>query len=301
MIQTIYKIIYQEKINLVLRNLNKFLKPILPKRIQIPPSGVLEVKIPGGRNVLKLKTNQTSYFTQLFFWEGGIQQFEYTDIFLQLIKEINIFYDIGANIGFYSLIAAIENKNMKIVSFEPASGPLYYFRENVRLNNCDNIKVEPIALSNKEGKIDFYEVRNIKYTYLKHNLSGESNAGSNKNVKNLILHDVTSSTLDNYVREHHEETIDLIKMDTEGTEHLILEQSKYILQHMKPIIICETLFNTIENELEEIMLEFGYEFFNHIPEGLKQVSTIKRNEDNCVRNCFFVHPVKKDLIKKFIV
>ena len=136
MIQTLYKIIYQEKINLVLRNLNKFLRPVLPKTIQIPPSGILEVKIPGGRNVLKIKTNQTSYFTQLFFWEDGIQQFEYTNIFLQLIKEITTFYDIGANIGYYSLIAAMENKNMKIISFEPARGPLYYFRENVRLNHC---------------------------------------------------------------------------------------------------------------------------------------------------------------------
>ncbi len=56
-------------------------------------------------------------------------------------------------------------------------------------------------------------------------------------------------------------------MDTEGTENLILEKSDYVLREMKPIIICETLFNTIESELERIMRSYGYEFYGHIPAG----------------------------------
>jgi len=300
MIQSIYKIIYNSKINYVLRNINKLLYPILPNKIKIPPSGVLRIKNSNG-TILKIKTNQTNYLTHLIFWEGGYKQFEYTDIFLKLIKKVNTFYDIGANIGYYSLIASMENENINIVGFEPASGPLHYFKENVRINNFKNIRVESIALSHKNGEIEFYEIKNKKYKYLEHNLAGESNAGSKTTGRNFVLNKVMSSTLDNYVNETNEKNIELIKMDTEGTENLILEKSGHVLKEMMPIVICETLFNTIEPELEKIMSSFGYEFYNHTRDGLQKQKTISRVKDNGVSNCFFVHPSKYYLIEEFVV
>jgi len=299
MLQLVYKIIYYSRINYVFRNINRFLYPVLPPTIKIPPSGTLKIKNAEG-NVLKFKTNQTNFLTQLIFWEGGYHCFEYTDIFIRLIKKVNTFYDIGANIGYYSLIAAMENQNIKVVGFEPASGPLYYFRENVRINNFSNIKVEPKALSDKVGQIDFYEIKNKKYRYLEHNLAGESNAGSKTTGRNYVLNRVESTTLDNYVSTVVENKIDLIKMDTEGTENLILEKSVNVIREMKPIIICETIFNTIEPELDKIMRSFGYEFYNFAANGLHKVETIIRKEDNGVGNCFFVHPEKYHLIEEFV-
>ena len=195
----------------------------------------------------------------------------------------------------------MENKELKVVGFEPATGPLFYFRENIRINAFDNITAEPIALSHKEGEIEFYEIRNKKYRYLEHNLGGESNTGSKTTGRNFVLNKVKTSTLDNYVKANNEEYIDLIKMDTEGTENLILENSGYILSEMKPIIICETLFNTIEPELERIMSSYGYEFYNHTPKGLQKVNTIIRKEDDGISNCFFVHPDKYPLIEEFVI
>ena len=296
--QIIYKIIYQKTINKVLRNLNKLMISILPKKIKLPPSGSIEIKNSSGKT-LKIETNQTSYLTQLIFW-NGYTNFEYTDIYTKLIKKIGVFYDIGANIGFYSLIAEMENDNIKVVGFEPATGPLHYFKENVKVNNLKNIKVEPLALSEKEGKITFHEIKNQKYKYLEHNLAGESNAGSKTKGRNYVLTDVNTTTLDKYVKDNHVDNIDLMKMDTEGTEHLILEQSQHVLSIMKPIIICETLFNTIEPQLESILSSYGYEFYNHVGNGLKKVEHITRTEDNGVRNCFFVHPSKSHLIEEFI-
>lgn len=298
--QFLYKLIYSGKVNFVLRNLNKALLPILPKKIKIPPSGILNIRNSEG-NILKIKSNQTNYLTHLIFWQGGYQRFEYTDIFIKLIKKVHSFYDIGANIGYYSLIAASENSDIKIVGFEPAVGPLHYFRENVRFNNFSNIKVEPIALSQKNGEIEFYEIRNKKYTYLKHNLAGESNAGSKTQGRNFVMNKVKTLTLDNYVKLNNVEHIELIKMDTEGTENLILENSNFVLEKMKPIIICETLFNTIESELEQIFSSYGYEFYNHVENGLKKEKTIIREKDNGVRNCFFVHPRNFNLIAEFVV
>ena len=300
MIQTFYRIIYNGRINFVLRNINRLLLPLLPWEIKIPPSGVMNLKGTSGK-LLKIKTNQTSYLTYLIFWQGGYHRFEYTDIFIRLIKKVNTFYDIGANIGYYSLLAAMENETIRIIGFEPATGPLFYFRENVRINAYNNIKVESIALSHKEGEIEFYEIRNNKYKYLEHNLGGESNTGSKTTGRNFIRNKVKTSTLDTYVRLAGEANIDLIKMDTEGTENLILASSDFVLKEMKPIIICETIFNTIETDLQRIMLSYGYEFYNHTPAGLKKVETILRDEDNGVSNCFFVHPDKSYLIEEFVL
>ena len=87
--QLIYKSIYNPFINTILRNINKVFLPILPKNIKLPPSGILTVKNKDGKK-LKIKTNQTSYLTQLIYWEE-YQNFEYTDIFLKLIKKMNVF------------------------------------------------------------------------------------------------------------------------------------------------------------------------------------------------------------------
>ncbi len=299
MIQIFYKIIYNNNINILLRNISKIFKPILPEKLRIPPTGILKIKNEEGKT-LKIKTNQTNYLTQLVFWNGYLN-FEYTDIFVKLIKKVNVFYDIGANIGYYSLLAAFENKNIKVVGFEPATGPLYYFMENVMINDFKNINVESLALSHKEGEITFYEIKNKKYKYLTHNLAGESNAGTKTIGRNYIPNEVKTTTFDQYITKANENKIDLVKIDTEGTENLILENANIVLGEMKPIIICETLFNTIEADLERIFKSYGYEFYNHIEDkGLVKFESIIRKEDNGVRNCFFVHPSKYHLIEEFV-
>ena len=92
----------------------------------------------------------------------------------------------------------------------------------------------------------------------------------------------------------------MIKIDTEGTEIDILNSGKDCIVKFQPIIICETLFNTIENELDTFFKELNYEFYNHTPNGLIKVETIKRSYDDGIRNCFFVPISKIDLISEFI-
>ena len=295
--QLFYRIIYHKTVNRVLRNVNKAVSPIF-KQVRLPPSGIVRIRVREGKTI-KLKTNQTNYLTHLLFWEG-YQNFEYTEIFVRLIKKVDIFYDVGANIGYYSLLAESENARVKVVGFEPATGPLHYFRENVSINNCQNIRVEPLALSHQQGEITFYEVKNEKYRYLAHNLTGEGNAGSKTTQRNFVPNPVKTTTLDQYVADVREANIDLIKLDTEGTEHLILNHATRVLDQMKPIIICETLFNVIEAELEQLFGKHGYEFYNHTESGLTKVETIVRNVDDGVRNCFFVHPSRYHLIEEFV-
>ena len=297
--QFIYKLIYANWLNFWLRNINLTLKFLLPKSIRIPPSGVIKLKTDSG--IFKIATNQTSYLTQLLFW-NGYKNFEYSEIFEKLSKKTNIFLDIGSNIGYYALLGVKSNPNMKVFAFEPAFGPKYFLKKNIEINDFSE-RITPInlALSNTSGDIDFYEVESLKYKYVKYNLAGEGNAGTKTTSRNFIKNTVSATTLNQFVNSNAIKAIDLIKIDTEGTEIDILISGKQIIKTFEPIVICETLYNTIENELDDYFSELEFDFYNHVENGLKKVSTIKRYNDDGIRNCFFVPKSKNHLISEFIV
>lgn len=296
--EIIYSLIYNQKMNWLIRNVNYILSPILPKKIKIHPSGILSVKIIN-HNSIKLKANQTSYVTRELFWKGS-QNYEYTPIFIELVKKLNTFFDVGSSIGYYSILGAQVNKNLKVEAFEPSIGPMIYLSENVKINNFSSrININVLALSDQKGKIDFFEIRNKKYPSI-YNLSGEHNIGTKPHLKSHKTK-IDSDTLDNFVINNNIKNIDLIKVDTEGCEDLILKKGSDTINKFKPIIICEVLFNRLEKQLEKIMLEHNYEFYNHKGNGLLEVKTIQRQFDDGIRNCFFVHPSKRHLIEEFII
>lgn len=296
--QILYKIIYQKKINTILRSINKGLQAVLPKKMRIPPSGEITLNTDSGK--LKMSTNQTSYLTQLLFW-NGYKEFEYSEIFEKLSKEVSNFLDIGSNIGYYSLLAVQSNPKIVAYAFEPALGPKYFLNTNIKLNGFEkNITSVDLALSNEIGVIDFYEVESLKYRYLKYNLAGEGNAGTKKTSRNFVKNTVNATTLSAFVASQNIDQIDLIKIDTEGTEFEILMSGHSEIKKYEPIVICETLFNTIEGELEDFFADLDYEFFNHTTLGLKKVNTLRRKTDDGVRNCFFVPKSKLEMIVPFI-
>ena len=294
--QVIYRLLYQPTINFILRNLLRSTS-ILFKVVQLPPSGILKIRLRDGHSI-KLRTNQTNYVTKLLFWDG-YRNFEYLDIFEKLIRKISVFYDVGANIGLYSIVAGTVNKRIQVRSFEPSNGPFHYLQRNASINQLANTKIEQIALADTNGSLNFYEVANSKYTYLKHNLAGEGNFNAKESNKQFETTSVKSCTLDTYAQgESH--TIELIKLDTEGTEHLILNGAVRVLDEMRPIVICETLFSMIEEELEDLFRSRNYKFFNHKGKYLEETKTITRTVDNGIRNCFFVPEEKVGLIAEFV-
>lgn len=295
--EVFYKIIYQSTINRILRSVNKLLLPVLPNWFRLPPSGQIEIDL-SENDKLILCTNQTNYLTQLVYWED-FRRFEYSALFLELSKNIRGFLDIGANIGYYSLLAAKQNPTCQVVAFEPAKGPLHYLKKNVEVNSLNNIQIASLALSEQEGSITFHEVKSRKYSYLAYNLAGTGSAAALNKGEDFISNTVPTTTLDHFSNSLTF-PIDLIKMDTEGTEHLILEKGLGTLKKHLPIVICETLFQTNEKQLEAIFHQLGYDCYNHYPEGLRFTTSIQREVDNGVRNCFFVHPSKKHLIAPFV-
>jgi FkbM family methyltransferase len=289
--QNFYRFIYNPKINYLLRNFYKPLGKILSEEKQIPPSGILNLKTDSG--TIKVATNQTSYLTKILFWKG-YKNFEYSKIFEILVKKANTFIDIGSNIGYYSLLAAKSNPDITVIAFEPAYGPKKYLKENIALNNFqDIISHTEYALSDSTESINFYEVKSTKYPTLIHNLSGEHNAGTKTTSRNFVKTTVPAITFKDFIEAENIQTVDLIKIDTEGTEVEILKSAEEYIKKFEPIIICETLFNTTEIELEAFFKKLKYLFYNFDGKNLVKVESIRRDRDNGIRNCFFV-PVSKE-------
>lgn len=290
-----HSIIYQPAINTLLRNINKLLSPILPKKFKIHPSGLLKVKIDSNLSFY-LKTNQTSYLTRELFWKKPLE-FEYTSIFIDLVKKVGSFWDIGANIGYYSILGCKANPNLKVIAFEPSVGPKVYMTENLKINGLeDRITIEPMALSNFNGEIEFYQIVNPKFPSIL-NLSGEHNMGTKKSLTSEKVK-IPSLRIDDY--ESSANSIDLIKIDTEGAEVEILKGGQQTILKHRPIIVCETLFNRNEVEIEQVLGGLGYRFFNHTENGLQEAETLMREVDNGVRNCFCVPDSKLDMIKEYL-
>lgn len=291
--QFLYRIIYHPSINPILLGINKLLSPTIDFRL--PPSGIINIPVLKGVH-FKMATNQTSYVTKLLYWKGP-DSFEYSPIFKELIPSCNVFIDIGANTGYYSLLAATSNPVIHVHAFEPAQGPLHYLRKNVLLNNLEKqISIHSKALSIESGEVKFYEVKNKKYSYLPYNLGG---VGSLKEDASKTAYTVKTETLDHFITEKSISDVNLIKIDTEGTENFILQGAEETIRQFHPIIICETLFDKIEGKLEAIMKRHDYLFFNHVNGKLKKVKTLIRMKDDGVRDCFFVHPSKLHLIERF--
>ena len=78
------------------------------------------------------------------------------DVIMQLLPIRGNFIDIGANIGWHSLIIAKNFKQVKVYAFEPIKKTYEFLRQNIKLNTIKNIKTFNFGFFNKNKKISFY-------------------------------------------------------------------------------------------------------------------------------------------------
>jgi FkbM family methyltransferase len=294
----LYKIIYNPAINSMLRLILGILNKYLPNKIIIPLSGIIPFRISKEISFL-LEMNESSPACSMY-WKNPAN-FEFTPLFSELIKECNTFLDIGANLGFYSFLAVKSNPGILVHSFEPSNGANHFISKNVVHNQAKSVNVHKTALSDKNGVIVFHEEINPKYPYLKYFLSGISNTDNTHSMRASKTYEVTTETLDHFVQRLNLDTVDIIKMDTEGTEHLIVSKGLDTLQKFKPILIIEILDDKAAQSLEKLILPLGYTMFQYTDKGLKHLNKISFGQNEKDRNFFFVPQNKIPMIEKFII
>jgi FkbM family methyltransferase len=204
-----------------------------------------------------IDNNKIKFWTPTYYLDdyvknlAGEGQF-LNEILLRLDKR-NIFWDVGANVGFYSIVAAkIMNKNSKIFAFEPEPKTFNLLRKNIELNKMNNITALSIALGDTNGnKIIFpSDTPNFgAHSFVQRTDYRVKKKGININI----------NTSDKLIDEMKIDIPDIMKIDVEGAEILVLRGMKHLLMNQKlRMIFCEThvnllpLFGSSEAEVLEI-------------------------------------------------
>jgi len=153
-----------------------------------------------------------------------------------LIRELHnaeAFICVGANFGWYPLVAASINPTLKVFGFECNSEVQNTFKRNVTLNNYQ-VTIADFAISDHEGKLNLYMpiVGNDGMSTL-HPIHG---VGSDVR----FVEEVLCTTLDIYFRNSFSELgKTVILMDIEGSEMTALLGAAKLLAELNPVLICE--------------------------------------------------------------
>lgn len=160
---------------------------------------------------------------------------EETEIVNRIMPQIDIFINIGANIGYYCCIGLSHGKY--VIAFEPINLNVKYLLRNIKANNWNNqIEIFPIALSNKVGVIEIYGGSVFASLV-------EGWAGIPKHYVTLV----PCSTLDNILgsRLFHSKKL-FIMVDIEGAELYMLDGASSFFD-LKPSPIWMIEINITEN------------------------------------------------------
>jgi FkbM family methyltransferase len=294
--QIIRFIIYRFPLNKLLFN--------LVKKIYIPSDSLRDKLRFVGK--FKASTNEGKEFylynngfkmESEIFWLGFEKynwEVQSRKIWKSLCQSSDIIFDIGANVGIFSILAKVYNPRASVYSFEPQPNIYNVLKKSVTLNGFDT-QCENIALSNKSGKMKFYNYGPLAF-------EGNTTAGSlNSNFRpddqKSIMVEVKE--LKQYIEEKKIEKIDLIKMDVETHEYeVLLGYGPYLKVH-EPIFLIEIMDESIGKNVESLISSEEYLYYNiDDVNGLVAVKNLGLLEEN---NNYLLCPKSKlNKIEKFL-
>lgn len=178
---------------------------------------------------MQLELHIDDWIQECIYFLGDYEKAE-MEILKLFLKKDNTFIDIGANIGIYTLNASkLIGENGIVISFEPFTRNHNTLVNHISLNNLQNIKVEKLAVGEKNGVVNLY------YDESEKNL-GMVTAGI---IESGIKEEVKMVSLDSYLENSSIAKIDFIKIDVEGFEYSVLKGMKDTLEKYHPTLLVE--------------------------------------------------------------
>lgn len=161
------------------------------------------------------------------YWTGTYE-IGTLNIFQQILKKEDVFYDIGANIGLMSLFMANRNRSVQVFSFEPEPTTFKLLQKNILLNAFDNIRPFDFAIGANEAEEKIY-----------------ANIGVNRGAASLVIKDseeegvsVMVHTLEYVIHTYQLPLPTIMKIDVEGYELEVLKGSVKILSGANAPVLC---------------------------------------------------------------
>jgi FkbM family methyltransferase len=183
-------------------------------------------------------------------WAGEFDPEEETAVFLPLLREGMTVLDIGANVGFFSLLIAQRvGKTGRVYAFEPVPSIFARLKENIALNGFENIVPVQIAISSSSGRANMAVYHGSSSLFRR--VSGE-------------VVEVPIERLDDFVEGEGIERVDAIKLDVEGAELHVIRGADKTIRRFKPIMMVEINPDTLKaagttpQELFDAIVSYGY-------------------------------------------
>lgn len=209
--------------------------------------------------------------SKLIVWKGltgatgnlycGLHEFEDMSFLLHVLRPEDKFADIGANIGSYTMLAAVE-VGAQTLSIEPVPQTFRYLSNNIAINAVEtNVKALNLALGGKKGTLKFTK-----------SLDTVNHVATEDEIDTI---DVPIDTLDNITTDF---TPLLMKIDVEGFEIEVLRGAKELLKNktLEAIIIelngSGKRYGFEDDDVHETLLEAGFRPYIYKPFERKLIS-----------------------------
>ncbi|MGN6178093.1 MAG: FkbM family methyltransferase [Mucilaginibacter sp.] len=227
--------------------------------------------------------------SKLWVWNGltgatgnvycGLHEFEDMAFLLHFLRETDLFVDIGANIGSYTMLASAEI-GVRTIAMEPVPATYQNLVNNIRLNNITNrVKALNIGVGSGKGSLKFSKM----FDTGNHVLADES--------AEFVLVDVED--LDSILSS---ECPSLLKIDVEGYETEVLNGAEHVLQSesLKAVIIelngAGKRYGFDDNDVHLKLTANGFSTYKYLPFERKIVEAERNQEHNTlyIRDVSFV-------------
>jgi len=194
-----------------------------------------------------------------------------TELMKNQIKEGDIVIDVGANIGYFTLLfSKLVGETGKVFAFEPESRNFELLKKNIQINKIKNVVLEQKIVSNKNGKSKLFISDNIA----NHKIF-------QTDEKNNSFIELPSIILDDYFEKiNFLNRINFVKVDVEGAEFFVFDGMRKILNQNKEIkIFTEFMHHIIKNsnsdpkDIVDIFIneKFNIDFVNSTYHKLESV------------------------------
>jgi FkbM family methyltransferase len=179
--------------------------------------------------------------------------------FLKVLQQGDVVVDVGAHIGFYSLLAADKVGEWgHVYAFEPAPDTFEILKANISMNVCDNITAINKAVTNNLGVAQMHLLGSTANSLFE---SSRSRSHDSKTIT------VETTSLDSFFQPNEAliPKIRVIKLDAEGAEILALKGMRTLIEKAKSLcLICELKRETLEmansepKDLLELLQELDF-------------------------------------------
>ena len=222
------------------------------------PFTVKKIPVQG---ISMIVSTQDMAISKPILWLGEYEQ-GVTQVLLKFLQEDTNFLDVGANIGYFSLIASKKCSLGKVFSFEPDPTNYDLLKSNIALNSLNNIRPYNLALSDRDENLYFSSMG------FDQNLGARFTA---KETATLTQHSLPQAKAPTQIKAVAfdqfllNEKINIIKIDVEGFELNVLRGMKEMLSQQHPLIITEFAPSNLKDigkieprELFDFVIMLGY-------------------------------------------